>query len=300
MATRSFGLIMHGVTGRMGYNQHLVRSIVAIRARGRRGAPERRPADARSDPRRPQRRQSSRRWRGRTASTAGPTISTRRWPTPTTRSSSTPAPRRCAPSCCPARSTPASTSIARSRSRTISTRRSRWRRRRKARRRQERRGAGQAVPAGAAQARACCATPGSSAGSSSVRGEFGYWVFEGDWQPAQRPSWNYRRRTAAASSSTCSATGATCSTTSSARCKAVSCLGATHIPKRVDEVRQGLRRGCRRRGLCDLRARRRGRRADQLLLGDAGAPRRSGDLPGRRHPRLGRRRADTSAGPSTG
>lgn len=26
----------------------------------------------------------------------------------------------------------------------------------------------------------------------SLRGEFGYWVFEGDWQPAQRPSWNYR------------------------------------------------------------------------------------------------------------
>ncbi len=27
----------------------------------------------------------------------------------------------------------------------------------------------------------------------SLRGEFGYWVFEGDLQPAQRPSWNYRR-----------------------------------------------------------------------------------------------------------
>ncbi|MGI8867872.1 MAG: Gfo/Idh/MocA family protein [Mycobacteriales bacterium] len=26
----------------------------------------------------------------------------------------------------------------------------------------------------------------------SVRGDFGYWVFEGDWQEAQRPSWNYR------------------------------------------------------------------------------------------------------------
>jgi predicted dehydrogenase len=26
----------------------------------------------------------------------------------------------------------------------------------------------------------------------SLRAEFGYWVFEGDWQPAQRPSWNYR------------------------------------------------------------------------------------------------------------
>ena len=27
----------------------------------------------------------------------------------------------------------------------------------------------------------------------SVRGEFGYWVFEGEHQKAQRPSWNYRR-----------------------------------------------------------------------------------------------------------
>ena len=27
----------------------------------------------------------------------------------------------------------------------------------------------------------------------SLRGEFGYWVFEGDHQPAQRPSWNYRK-----------------------------------------------------------------------------------------------------------
>ena len=26
----------------------------------------------------------------------------------------------------------------------------------------------------------------------SVRGDFGYWVFEGDWQQAQRPSWNYK------------------------------------------------------------------------------------------------------------
>lgn len=26
----------------------------------------------------------------------------------------------------------------------------------------------------------------------SLRGEFGYWVFEGDWVAAQRPSWNYR------------------------------------------------------------------------------------------------------------
>src|ERR1700676_497014 len=34
MAIRRLGLIMHGVTGRMGYNQHLVRSICAIRDQG--------------------------------------------------------------------------------------------------------------------------------------------------------------------------------------------------------------------------------------------------------------------------
>jgi predicted dehydrogenase len=34
MAERRLGLIMHGVTGRMGYNQHLVRSILAIREQG--------------------------------------------------------------------------------------------------------------------------------------------------------------------------------------------------------------------------------------------------------------------------
>src|SRR4051794_26370714 len=34
MATRRLGLIMHGVTGRMGMNQHLIRSILAIRQQG--------------------------------------------------------------------------------------------------------------------------------------------------------------------------------------------------------------------------------------------------------------------------
>jgi len=34
MATQSVGIIMHGVTGRMGKNQHLIRSIVAIRDQG--------------------------------------------------------------------------------------------------------------------------------------------------------------------------------------------------------------------------------------------------------------------------
>src|SRR3978361_1978389 len=34
MAIRRLGLIMHCVTGRMGMNQHLIRSICAIRAQG--------------------------------------------------------------------------------------------------------------------------------------------------------------------------------------------------------------------------------------------------------------------------
>ena len=34
MAQQRLGIIMHGVTGRMGMNQHLIRSICAIRAEG--------------------------------------------------------------------------------------------------------------------------------------------------------------------------------------------------------------------------------------------------------------------------
>jgi predicted dehydrogenase len=68
----------------------------------------------------------------------------------------------------------------------------------------------------------------------SVRGEFGYWVFEGDLQPTQRRPWNYRSRTAAASSSTCCATGATCSTTPSATSVGVLPRRTSH-PRAIDE-----------------------------------------------------------------
>ena len=34
MSARRIGIIMHGVTGRMGMNQHLIRSILAIRKQG--------------------------------------------------------------------------------------------------------------------------------------------------------------------------------------------------------------------------------------------------------------------------
>ncbi|WP_159588981.1 Gfo/Idh/MocA family protein [Chelativorans xinjiangense] len=69
----------------------------------------------------------------------------------------------------------------------------------------------------------------------SVRGEFGYWVFEGDWQPAQRPSWNYRKADGGGIIIDMLCHWRYVLDNTFAPVKAVSCLGATHIPERVDE-----------------------------------------------------------------
>ena len=70
----------------------------------------------------------------------------------------------------------------------------------------------------------------------SIRGEFGYYVFEGDWQPAQRPSWNYRKQDGG---------GIVIDMLSHWRyvldhifgaVQSVSCHCATHIPRRWDEA----------------------------------------------------------------
>jgi len=73
----------------------------------------------------------------------------------------------------------------------------------------------------------------------SVRGEFGYWVFEGDWQPAQRPSWNYRRADGGGIILDMLCHWRYVLDNLFGEVRAVSCLGATHIPERVDE--QGRR-----------------------------------------------------------
>ena len=70
----------------------------------------------------------------------------------------------------------------------------------------------------------------------SVRGEFGYWVFEGDWQPAQRPSWNYRTKDGGGIILDMLCHWRYVLDNLFGEVKAVSCLGATHIPKRVDEA----------------------------------------------------------------
>ncbi|MBT4018108.1 MAG: Gfo/Idh/MocA family oxidoreductase [Alphaproteobacteria bacterium] len=69
----------------------------------------------------------------------------------------------------------------------------------------------------------------------SVRGEFGYWVFEGDWQTAQRPSWNYKKAEGGGIILDMLCHWRYVLDNTIAPVKAVSCLGATHIPERVDE-----------------------------------------------------------------
>ena len=69
----------------------------------------------------------------------------------------------------------------------------------------------------------------------AVRGEFGYWVFEGDWQPAQRPSWNYRKEDGGGIILDMLCHWRYVLDNLFGGVKSVSCLGATHIPDRWDE-----------------------------------------------------------------
>ncbi|MFO7670308.1 MAG: Gfo/Idh/MocA family oxidoreductase [Bacteroidales bacterium] len=69
----------------------------------------------------------------------------------------------------------------------------------------------------------------------SVRGEFGYWVFEGDTVPAQRPSWNYRKEDDGGIIVDMLCHWRYVLDNIFGKVKAVSCLGATHIKERVDE-----------------------------------------------------------------
>ncbi|PPK98965.1 Gfo/Idh/MocA family protein [Parapedobacter indicus] len=69
----------------------------------------------------------------------------------------------------------------------------------------------------------------------SVRGEFGYWVFEGDTIPAQRPSWNYRKEDDGGIIVDMLCHWRYVLDNIFGKVKAVSCLGATHIKERVDE-----------------------------------------------------------------
>jgi predicted dehydrogenase len=69
----------------------------------------------------------------------------------------------------------------------------------------------------------------------SLRLEFGYWVFEGDLQPIQRPSWNYRAEEGGGMILDMMCHWRYVLDNLFGEVKSISCLGATHIPQRWDE-----------------------------------------------------------------
>ncbi|MEX0321963.1 MAG: Gfo/Idh/MocA family protein [Puniceicoccaceae bacterium] len=69
----------------------------------------------------------------------------------------------------------------------------------------------------------------------SVRGEFGYWVFEGHSIPCQRPSWNYRKEDDGGIIVDMLCHWRYVLDNLFGEVKALSCLGTTHIPERIDE-----------------------------------------------------------------
>jgi predicted dehydrogenase len=70
----------------------------------------------------------------------------------------------------------------------------------------------------------------------SVRGEFGYWVYEGPEPPAQRPSWNYRREDGGGILADMLPHWRYVLDDLFGAVRTVYTLGATHIPERVDEA----------------------------------------------------------------
>ncbi|MFN0165088.1 MAG: Gfo/Idh/MocA family protein, partial [Bryobacteraceae bacterium] len=75
----------------------------------------------------------------------------------------------------------------------------------------------------------------------SVRGEFGYWVFEGQPVSAQRPSWNYRKEDGGGIILDMLCHWRYVLDNLFGEVRAVSCHGATHIPQRWDENNQPYR-----------------------------------------------------------
>jgi predicted dehydrogenase len=69
----------------------------------------------------------------------------------------------------------------------------------------------------------------------SVRGEFGYWVFEGDLIPSQRPSWNYKKEESGGIVIDMLCHWRYVLDNLFGNVRAVSCTAATHVTERWDE-----------------------------------------------------------------
>jgi len=69
----------------------------------------------------------------------------------------------------------------------------------------------------------------------AVRGEFGYWVFDGGETPMQRPSWNYRKADGGGIMVDMLCHWRYVIDNLFGDVKSICCLGATHVPRRWDE-----------------------------------------------------------------
>ncbi|TVQ29258.1 MAG: gfo/Idh/MocA family oxidoreductase [Spirochaetaceae bacterium] len=69
----------------------------------------------------------------------------------------------------------------------------------------------------------------------SVRGEFGYWVFDGEYQPTQRPSWNYRKEDGGGIMIDMFCHWRYVIDNLFGPVKRLSAIGAVHVPERYDE-----------------------------------------------------------------
>ena len=128
----------------------------------------------------------------------------------------------------------------------------------------------------------------------TLRLEFGYWVFEGDLQPIQRPSWNYRSEDGGGMILDMMCHWRYVLDNLFGEVQSVSCLGATHIPTRWDEDGKPYPATADDAAYATVQLKGHdGEPVDrpaQHVVGDARAPRRPRHLPRRRHRRLGGRR----------
>ena len=233
MSERRIGIIMHGVTGRMGTNQHLVRSILAIRdeggvvlADGTRVLPE--PILVGRDPRKLEQladRYGLARWTLDLEAALADTGAEIFFDAASTQLRAGLILRAIAAGKHIYCEKPVSTTLAEAKSLYAAAKKAR-------------------IKHGVVQDKlwlpgllklARLREQGFFGKILSVRGEFGYWVFEGDRQSAQRPSWNYRKQDGGGIILDMLCHWRYVLDNLFGEVKAVSCRGATHVPFRWDE-----------------------------------------------------------------
>ncbi len=125
----------------------------------------------------------------------------------------------------------------------------------------------------------------------SVRGEFGYWVFEGKTPVVpQRPSWNYRKEDDGGIIVDMLCHWRYVIDNLFGAVKSVSCMGATHVKERIDEQGKPYKCTADDSAYATFELRERGDRALQFIVDRARAPGRSPNAASGRHQGLGGRR----------